>query len=124
MPGLGKHGESAPRTPEFEKKYVETRRHRRRESGMDQMEQRQRQRRPRTQAQWRWRRRVHAGGRGTHQATTALSLCTIRWRQRCSVAPGLGAPGQRSRRHSYAQTSLSMNGAVPRRFHESTVGAE
>eukprot|EP00661_Eupelagonemidae_sp_cell13_P024904 gene24904-biopygen23935 len=46
---------------------------RRRESAMDQIE--QRQRRPRTQAQRRWRRRVHAGGRETHQATTLHYRC-------------------------------------------------
>eukprot|EP00661_Eupelagonemidae_sp_cell13_P012480 gene12480-biopygen12482 len=33
----------------------------------------------------RWRER-------THQATTALSLCAIPWRQRCSAAPGSRPP--------------------------------
>eukprot|EP00661_Eupelagonemidae_sp_cell13_P005889 gene5889-biopygen1228 len=41
-PGLVEYGKSAPWTTQLEKKYVETRRRRRRESGMDRIEQRQR----------------------------------------------------------------------------------
>eukprot|EP00661_Eupelagonemidae_sp_cell13_P007571 gene7571-biopygen22551 len=83
-------------------------------------------------------RAAAAAAATAHAGATALAAACSRWRERnakrqlrycCARDVGGSdaaqplartAPGPRSRRHSRAQTSLSMNGAVSRRFHEST----
>eukprot|EP00661_Eupelagonemidae_sp_cell13_P015332 gene15332-biopygen21705 len=94
---------------------------------------------PQAPRAWNGPNRAAAAAAATaHAGATALAAARARWRERnapsdnCAIAvrdtlaaamqrsPWLTAPGPRSRRHSYTHTSLSMNGAVSRRFHEST----